>query len=287
MNIGIIGLGLMGGSFAKDIKKIDKQSIIYGADKSDEHIQLSFELNLIDFQLDDNNLSKMDFLLISIPVDETIKILPDILNKVGKNTLVLDLGSTKSKICRSINSHKNRKQFLAMHPIAGTENSGPKASVSGLYFGITNILCEADKTDSKLLNNLLVLLSNFNMKIIYMDPRSHDEHISYVSHLSHVTSFILAKTVIEKEKIEKNIFDLAGSGFESTVRLAKSSPYMWTPIFLQNKSNLVEALEEYINNLNDLKVKIQNNDKESIINDLNNINRVKKILGGIKNNNEK
>jgi len=125
------------------------------------------------------------------------------------------------------------------------------------------------------------------MKIIYMDPRSHDEHISYVSHLSHVTSFILAKTVIEKEKIEKNIFDLAGSGFESTVRLAKSSPYMWTPIFLQNKSNLVEALEEYINNLNDLKVKIQNNDKESIINDLNNINRVKKILGGIKNNNEK
>jgi len=130
MNIGIIGLGLMGGSFAKDIKKIDKQSIIYGADKSDEHIQLSFELNLIDFQLDDNNLSKMDFLLISVPVDETIKILPDILNKVGKNTLVLDLGSTKSKICRSINSHKNRKQFLAMHPIAGTENSGPKASVS-------------------------------------------------------------------------------------------------------------------------------------------------------------
>ena len=287
MNIGIIGLGLMGGSFAKDVKKIDKHSIIYGSDKSDEHLKLSFELNLIDFKLDDSNLSKIDLLLISIPVDETIRILPEILDKVGDNTLVIDVGSTKSKICRSITSHKNRKQFLAMHPISGTENSGPTASVSGLYFGITNILCEADKTDTKLLNNLLELLSNFNMKIIYMDPMSHDEHISYVSHLSHVTSFILAKTVIEKEKIEKNIFDLAGSGFESTVRLAKSSPYMWTPIFLQNKSNLVEALEEYINNLNDLKVKIQNNDKESIINDLNNINRVKKILGGIKNNNEK
>ena len=287
MNIGIIGLGLMGGSFAKDIKKIDKHSIIYGSDKSDEHLKLSFELNLIDFKLDDSNLSKIDLLLISIPVDETIKILPEILDKVGDNTLVVDVGSTKSKICRSITSHKNRKQFLAMHPISGTENSGPTASVSGLYFGITNILCEADKTDTKLLNNLLELLSNFNMKIIYMDPMSHDEHISYVSHLSHVTSFILAKTVIEKEKIKKNIFDLAGSGFESTVRLAKSSPFMWTPIFLQNKSNLVEALEEYINNLNDLKVKIQNDDKESIINDLNNINRVKKILGGIKNKNEK
>lgn len=287
MNIGIIGLGLMGGSFAKDVKKIDKHSIIYGSDKSDEHLKLSFELNLIDFKLDDSNLSKIDLLLISIPVDETIRILPEILDKVGDNTLVVDVGSTKSKICRSITSHKNRKQFLAMHPISGTENSGPTASVSGLYFGITNILCEADKTDTKLLNNLLELLSNFNMKIIYMDPMSHDEHISYVSHLSHVTSFILAKTVIEKEKIKKNIFDLAGSGFESTVRLAKSSPFMWTPIFLQNKSNLVEALEEYINNLNDLKVKIQNDDKESIINDLNNINRVKKILGGIKHKNEK
>ena len=188
MNIGIIGLGLMGGSFAKDIKKIDKHSIIYGSDKSDEHLKLSFELNLIDFKLDDSNLSKIDLLLISIPVDETIKILPEILDKVGDNTLVVDVGSTKSKICRSITSHKNRKQFLAMHPISGTENSGPTASVSGLYFGITNILCEADKTDTKLLNNLLELLSNFNMKIIYMDPMSHDEHISYVSHLSHVTS---------------------------------------------------------------------------------------------------
>jgi len=138
-----------------------------------------------------------------------------------------------------------------------------------------------------LLKKVLKILNNFEMKIIYMDPSSHDEHISYVSHLSHVISFILAKTVIEKEKNEKNIFDLAGSGFESTVRLAKSSPFMWTPIFLQNKSNLVEALERYINNLNDLKVKIQNDDKESIIDDLNNINRVKKILGGINNKNEK
>ena len=287
MNIGIIGLGLMGGSFALDIRANFKEFVLYGFDKSNEHLKTSFDLNLIDYKLDDDNISKLDLLLISVPVDETIKILPEILNNVGENTLVVDVGSTKFQICKSVSSHKNRKQFLAMHPIAGTENSGPNSSVIGLYHGITNILCEVDKTDPLLLDKAMKILNNFKMKIIYMDPSSHDEHISYVSHLSHITSFILAKTVIQKEKNEKNIFDLAGSGFESTVRLAKSSPFMWTPIFLQNKSNLVEALEGYINNLNDLKVKIENDDKESIINDLNNINRVKKILGGINNKNEK
>tara|TARA_B100001029_G_scaffold47448_1_gene37588 strand:- start:3224 stop:4081 length:858 start_codon:yes stop_codon:yes gene_type:complete len=283
MNIGIIGLGLMGGSFALDIRATFKEFVLYGFDKSNEHLKTSFDLNLIDYKLDDDNISKLDLLLISVPVDETIKILPEILNNVGENTLVIDVGSTKFQICKSVSSHKNRKQFLAMHPIAGTENSGPNSSVIGLYHGITNILCEVDKTDPLLLDKAMKILNNFKMKIIYMDPSSHDEHISYVSHLSHITSFILAKTVIQKEKNEKNIFDLAGSGFESTVRLAKSSPFMWTPIFLQNKSNLVEALELYINNLNDLKAKIQNDDKESIINDLNKINRIKKILGGINN----
>ena len=283
MNIGIIGLGLMGGSFALDIRANFKEFVLYGFDKSNEHLKTSFDLNLIDYKLDDDNISKLDLLLISVPVDETIKILPEILNNVGENTLVVDVGSTKFQICKSVSSHKNRKQFLAMHPIAGTENSGPNSSVIGLYHGITNILCEVDKTDPLLLDKAMKILNNFKMKIIYMDPSSHDEHISYVSHLSHITSFILAKTVIQKEKNEKNIFDLAGSGFESTVRLAKSSPFMWTPIFLQNKSNLVEALELYINNLNDLKAKIQNDDKESIINDLNKINRIKKILGGINN----
>ena len=203
MNIGIIGLGLMGGSFALDVKERFKDFVIYGFDKSDEHLKLSFDLKLIDFKLDDDNISNIDLLLISVPVDETINILPNILDKVGENTIVIDVGSTKLKICEGVSNHKNRKQFLAMHPIAGTENSGPNASVSGLYHGITNILCEVDKTDSNLLKKVMKILNNFEMKIIYMDPSSHDEHISYVSHLSHVTSFILAKTVIEKEKNEK------------------------------------------------------------------------------------
>ena len=174
-----------------------------------------------------------------------------------------------------------------MHPISGTENSGPLSSKKGLYYGITNILCEVEKTDQYFLDKAMKIFNDFKMKIIYMDPSSHDEHISYVSHLSHITSFILAKTVIEKEKNEKNIFDLAGSGFESTVRLAKSSPQMWTPIFLQNKINTIEALDNYIKNLNELKFKIESNQKDSIIKDLNSINRIKKILGGINNKNGK
>ena len=287
MKVGIIGLGLMGGSFSMDIKNIYKKSKIFGLDSSKSNYQMSLKLKLIDGKLDDNNISDMDVVLISVPVDETVKILPDVLNKIGNKTLVIDVGSTKNQICKSVSDHKNRKQFLATHPIAGTENSGPNASVSGLYFGVTNILCEIEKTEKYFLEKAMKIFSDFRMKIIYMDSKSHDEHISYVSHLSHATSFMLAKTVIEKEKNEKNIFDMAGSGFESTVRLAKSSPNMWAPIFLQNKTNLVKALENYIKNLNDLKSKIENDNKNSILIDLNNINRIKKILGGIKNNNEK
>ena len=287
MKVGIIGLGLMGGSFSRDIKNIYKKSKIFGLDSSKGNFQMSIELKLIDGKLDDNNISKMDIVLISVPVDETVKILPNVLNKIGNQTLVIDVGSTKNEICKSVLNHKNRKQFLAMHPIAGTENSGPNASVSGLYFEITNIICEVEKTEKYFFDKAMKVFCDLRMKIIYMDSKSHDEHISYVSHLSHVTSFMLAKTVIEKEKNEKNIFDMAGSGFESTVRLAKSSPKMWTPIFLQNKTNLVEALENYIKNLNDLKSKIENDNKNSILIDLNKINRIKKILGVIKNNNEK
>ena len=149
------------------------------------------------------------------------------------------------------------------------------------------IICEKNKTNKKLVDLAINIFKEMKMNISFMDPESHDKHIAYVSHLSHISSFMLGKSVIDEEKNEKNIFDMAGSGFESTVRLAKSSPNMWAPIFLQNKTNLVKALENYIENLNDLKSKIENDNKNSILIDLNNINRIKKILGGIKNNNEK
>ncbi|MAS31136.1 MAG: prephenate dehydrogenase [Flavobacteriaceae bacterium] len=283
MKIGIIGLGLMGGSFSIEMRRLFPNSLILGNDISQINIKSAKRLELIDDVFEVNNLSGLDIVLISVPVDISLKIVNRVLDHVTEHTLVLDVGSTKLPICNEVQNHPNRQNFLAMHPISGTENSGPDASVKGLYTGITNIVCEKEKTGLKQYEFALSIFQKLEMKIIYMNPKVHDQHISYVSHLSHITSFILAKTVIEKEIDEKNIFDLAGSGFESTVRLAKSSPEMWSPIFIQNKNYIVEALSEYIDNLEVLKQMILKNENEVIINDLNNINRIKEILSGINN----
>lgn len=283
MKIGIIGLGLMGGSFSIEMRRLFPNSLILGNDISKINIKSAKRLELIDDVFEINNLSGFDIVLISVPVDISLKIVNRVLDHVAEHTLVLDVGSTKLPICNEVQNHPNRQNFLAMHPISGTENSGPDASVKGLYTGITNIVCEKKKTGLKQYKLALSIFQKLEMKIIYMNPKVHDQHISYVSHLSHITSFILAKTVIEKEIDEKNIFDLAGSGFESTVRLAKSSPEMWSPIFIQNKNYIIEALSEYIDNLEVLKQMILKNENEVIINDLNNINRIKEILSGINN----
>ena len=278
MNIAIIGLGLMGGSFALDVKSVISNSIIYGIDSSDLNLSNALELGLIDQAISYNDLFKMDLVLIAIPVSHSLIVTPMVLDKINDDALVFDVGSTKETICEVIKNHPKRSNFLAAHPMAGTEFSGPKAAHKGLYLGKTNILCEFEKTDLKLREFALYIFDKLNMKIIYMDPKSHDVHIAYVSHLSHISSFMLGKTVIEKEKNEKNIFDLAGSGFESTVRLAKSLPETWTPIFLQNKNNLIIAIEEYVSNLNDLKKIIQNNDEQKLSSILNDTNRIKEIL---------
>ena len=283
MKIGIIGLGLMGGSFSIEMRRLFPNSLILGNDISQINIKSAKRLELIDDVFEINNLSGFDIVLISVPVDISLKIVNRVLDHVAEHTLVLDVGSTKLPICNEVQNHPNRQNFLAMHPISGTENSGPDASVKGLYTGITNIVCEKEKTGLKQFRLALSIFQKLEMNTIYMDPKVHDQHISYVSHLSHITSFILAKTVIEKEIDEKNIFDLAGSGFESTVRLAKSSPEMWSPIFIQNKNYIIEALSEYIDNLEVLKRMILKNENEVIINDLNNINRIKEILSGINN----
>ena len=283
MKIGIIGLGLMGGSFSIEMRRLFPNSLILGNDTSQINIKSAKRLELIDDVFEINNLYGFDIVLISVPVDISLKIVNRVLDNVAEHTLVLDVGSTKLPICNEVQNHPNRQNFLAMHPISGTENSGPDASVKGLYTGITNIVCEKEKTGLKQYEFALSIFQKLEMKIIYMNPKVHDQHISYVSHLSHITSFILAKTVIEKEIDEKNIFDLAGSGFESTVRLAKSSPEMWSPIFIQNKNYIIEALSEYIDNLEVLKRMILKNENEVIINDLNNINRIKEILSGINN----
>ena len=278
MNIAIIGLGLMGGSFALDVKSVISNSIIYGIDSSNLNLGNALKLGLIDEAISYDDLFKMDLVLIAVPVSHSLIVIPMVLDKINDDALVFDVGSTKEAICEVLKNHPKRSNFLAAHPMAGTEFSGPKAAHKGLYLGKTNILCEFEKTNLKLREFALDIFDKLNMKIIYMDPKSHDVHIAYVSHLSHISSFMLGKTVIEKEKNEKNIFDLAGSGFESTVRLAKSLPETWTPIFLQNKNNLIIAIEEYVSNLNDLKKIIKKNDEQKLSSILNDTNRIKEIL---------
>ena len=211
-----------------------------------------------------------------------LTVIPKVLDLVSDDALVMDVGSTKEDICLAVKKHPKRRNYLAMHPIAGTEFSGPTAAHNGLFDQKTNIICEVEKTAFKLQEKALDIFSKLGMRIRYMDPKSHDKHIAYVSHLSHISAFMLGKTVIEKEKNERDIFDMAGSGFASTVRLAKSSPAMWAPIFEQNKTNVIETLDEYINNLQQFKELMMQNDFTEIYNEMESTNHIKQILNGIK-----
>ncbi|MGJ8761023.1 prephenate dehydrogenase [Polaribacter sp. AHE13PA] len=281
-NIYMIGIGLIGGSFAIDIKNNNPDVVIHGIDTNESHLDEALKLGVIQKKATLDDIENADLVIISIPVDATAKLLPTILDKISDDGLVVDAGSTKEAICKVVEHHPKRRNFLAAHPIAGTENSGPKAAVSGLYVGKTNIICEVEKTTFKLQEKALKLFIDIGMRIRYMDPVSHDKHIAYVSHLSHISAFMLGKTVIDKERNERDIFDMAGSGFRSTVRLAKSSPAMWTPIFEQNKENVIETLEEYINNLQHFKELMQKDRFSEIFNEMENTNHIKQILNGIK-----
>jgi prephenate dehydrogenase len=281
-NVFVVGVGLIGGSLCLDIKKIFPKVKIYGIDSSVENLDLAVKFNLIDHKTSLDNLNKADLVLISTPVDVANNIIIDVLNTINSKSLVIDFGSTKTNICSKVKNHKKRKNYLASHPIAGTEFSGPKAAFSGLFSNKTIILCDTEKTDTNLLTTAENLFRSMQMNIRYMDSLSHDKHIAYVSHLSHISSFMLGKTVMDKEKNENNIFDMAGSGFESTVRLAKSSPEMWAPIFELNKENIVESLEEYIMNLNSFKNLLQNDNFGELKNQMTQTNYIKNILKGLK-----
>ena len=281
MNVFIVGIGLIGGSMAKDIKRLYPLSIIYGIDTDEAHLGEAEKLGLIDNRATYKQLSLADIVIVGIPVDVIVQELPKILDAVRDEAVVLDAGSTKSLICKAVEHHPKRRNFLACHPISGTEFSGPSAAIYGLYKGKTNIICEVEKTAFKLQERALELFQQLGMRIRYMNPEAHDKHIAYVSHLSHISSFMLGKTVIEKEKNERDIFDMAGSGFESTVRLAKSSPAMWTPIFKHNKENVVEILDNYIQNLEIFKRMLLEDDYKGIYKEMDSTNKIKEILNGI------
>jgi prephenate dehydrogenase len=280
-NIYIIGIGLIGGSFALNIKKLYPDVVIYGIDNNPAHLNEALSLNIINKKANFEDIEKAEVVILAIPVDTSVTELPKILDRVSDDTLVLDVGSTKSDICKAVANHSKRRNFLATHPISGTEFSGPKAAFLELFRNKTNIICEVEQTAFKLQQKAIALFVDIGMRIRYMNPEAHDKHIAYMSHLSHISSFMLGKTVIEKEKNERDIFDMAGSGFESTVRLAKSSPEMWAPIFKQNKANVLETLEEYIINLSQFKALMENDDFDAIYNEMKNTNYIKKILKGI------
>tara|TARA_B100000768_G_scaffold180150_1_gene199400 strand:+ start:1866 stop:2717 length:852 start_codon:yes stop_codon:yes gene_type:complete len=280
-NVFVIGVGLIGGSLCLDIKKIFPEINIHGIDISEDSLDLAIKLNLIDQKSDFEALHIADLVLIATPVDIANNIIIHVLDVINKKTLVIDFGSTKNNICDKVSDHKNRRNYLASHPIAGTEFSGPESAFSGLFNDKTIILCDTEKTDKKLLKTAEDIFKSINMNIRYMDSLSHDKHIAYVSHLSHISSFMLGKTVIDKEKNENNIFDMAGSGFESTVRLAKSSPDMWAPIFKLNKDNIIESLDEYILNLKKFKILIQNDDSVELKSQMKKTNYIKNILKGL------
>ncbi|WP_299431741.1 prephenate dehydrogenase [uncultured Aquimarina sp.] len=281
MKVFVIGVGLIGGSFAIDIKAAFNEAEIYGIDKNEEHLDKAMSLGFIDKKSNFEELDKADVVITSIPVDITVKVLPEILDKINDECLVFDVGSTKKKLCNSVSDHPKRRNYLAAHPIAGTEFSGPQAAIANLYRGKTNIICEVEKTAFKLQERGMEIFTRLGMRIRYMDPASHDKHIAYVSHLSHISSFMLGKTVIEKEKNERDIFDMAGSGFASTVRLAKSSPEMWTPIFKHNKENVIETLQEYITNLTQFKELMEEDNFVEIYKEMEDTNHIKTILKGI------
>ena len=280
-NVFVIGVGLIGGSLCLDIKKIFPEIKIHGIDISEDSLDLAIKLNLIDQKSDFEALHIADLVLIATPVDIANNIIIDVLDIINEKTLVIDFGSTKNNICDKVTDHKNRRNYLASHPIAGTEFSGPESAFSGLFNDKTIILCDTEKTDQKLLKTAEDIFKSINMNIRYMDSLSHDKHIAYVSHLSHISSFMLGKTVMDKEKNENNIFDMAGSGFESTVRLAKSSPDMWAPIFKLNKVNIIESLDEYIINLKKFKILIQKDDSVELKNQMKKTNYIKNILKGL------
>lgn len=277
--IGIIGTGLIGGSIALKLKHLElNDGIIIGHDYNTDHRHYSLTHQIIDeYNEIDTFIKNSEVIFISIPVDEIVKILPIILDKVD-NQMVIDIGSTKFPIVQSVKNHQKRGRYLATHPMWGREISGPSAAIKDSFSGKAVVLCDVTETDKDVVDYCKQLYTKFDMRLVFMNSDEHDKHVAYISHISHITSFALANTVLNKETEEGNIFDLASAGFESTVRLAKSNKEMWTPIFIQNKEYILDVLEEHISQLEEFRRAIRKDDKEKLNNLILKANKIKNIL---------
>ncbi len=282
MKICVVGLGLLGGSFSLGLKSIRSDISVTGVDISKENADTALKLGIADDIADfEAGVAKADLVVLATPVDVEILQIFRALDLIGPKTVVTDLGSTKSRICSECDNHPRRGRFVAAHPIAGTENSGPESAFPELMKHKMMIICDKEKSDPDALEKVEDIFKSFEMKITFMNSTDHDLHIAWVSHLSHISSFALGATVLDKEKDERSIFAMAGSGFSSTVRLAKSSPDMWAPIFSQNSKNVSEALDAYIKKLQLFKKVIDDNDVESSYRLMKEANEIRRVLAGL------
>jgi prephenate dehydrogenase len=278
-NVTIVGVGLISGSFALALKDKGFAKKIIGVSRTEASAEKAKELGIIDEALPlEEAVKQSDFIYVAIPVDATIPVMKQIMDLITEKQIVADAGSTKYVLCEALSNHPMRKRFVATHPMWGTEYSGPEAAVHDGFTGRSCVICEKEKSDPEAVNMIENIYKKLGMNITYMNPENHDVHAAYVSHISHITSFALANTVLEKEKEEDAIFQLAGGGFESTVRLAKSNPAMWAPIFMQNRENVLDVLNEHISQLRKFKASLEKENLPYLIELMENANKIKRIL---------
>ena len=279
MKITLVGVGLIGGSIALKLKEKGVVSYVYGVDKNENHLEEAKNLGIIDeISTLENAIENSDLIILAIPVDAARKVLPKILDLVTENHSVMDVGSTKNRIVNAVENHPNRSRFVAFHPMWGTENSGPKSAKSDSFSGKAAVICDKEHSAENALKTVEKIAENLDMHVIYMKAEDHDIHTAYISHISHITSYALANTVLEKEREEDTIFQLASSGFSSTVRLAKSHPEMWVPIFKQNKENVLDVLNEHISQLRKFKSALEKDNDELLEELIRNANKIRGIL---------
>ncbi|MFC3158665.1 prephenate dehydrogenase [Chryseobacterium arachidis] len=279
MKISIIGVGLIGGSMALKLRQKGIADFIYGIDNSNEHLNEALELKIIDAKVDlEYGIKNSDLVILAIPVDAARKLLPNILDLISENQTVMDAGSTKAGIVNAVKDHPKRSRFVAFHPMWGTENNGPKSAVSDSFSGKAGVICNKEESAEDALASVKKIVESLDMHLIYMNAEDHDVHTAYISHISHITSYALANTVLEKEREEETIFQLASSGFSSTVRLAKSHPEMWVPIFKQNKENVLDVLNEHIAQLRKFKSALEKENFEYLGELISNANKIRGIL---------
>ena len=275
----IIGIGLIGGSFAIKLRNKKLASRIVGVETNCEHKMKALELQIVDEVLElEEAVSLSDLVVLTTPVDKMIELLPSVLNMVDRQ-VVMDMGSTKGQLLEAIRNHPKRGRYVATHPLWGTEHSGPQAAIGrGAFKNRFAVICNACESDADAISFVRWIYGKIGMRRLEVEAFEHDLHVAYVSHISHITSFALANTVLEKEKEENTIFQLASGGFESTVRLAKSASSMWVPIFMQNRENILDVLNEHITQLRKFKSCLEKENYVYLGELIENANRIRKIL---------